>query len=441
MKKLLLLITISISQLVSAQTLYFPPTFAQNWDTVSPKTLGWCVERIDSLYQLLEDKNTKGFMVLKDGKIVLEKYFGTFTKDSQWYWASAGKTITAALIGIAQQKGMLSINDSFSKYLGKGWSVCPPEKEGNITIKNHLTMTTGIDYLVPDWDCTEPSCLKYRADAGTQWFYHNATYLLLQNIIESASGQTLQQFTTQQLGLQTGITGLWLDGVFYSRLRSMARFGLLMLNEGNWNGTPILSDAVYFKQMTTPSQQLNQSYGYLWWLNGQPSFRLPGSLRVFNGSYCPTAPNDMIAGLGKNDQKIYVVPSQKLVVVRMGDKANTDELVPIAFDSLIWKELSRIICNPATGLNDHTLGSAIDGLTIFPNPNQGRFTIKLPNNMHHKPVKWYLINNVGQQLIGSTHENSNSEIQIDGGHLRPGLYTLCVLQGDKSFYQKVLINE
>ena len=73
---------------------------------------------------------------IADGKIVLEKYFGTFTQDSIHYWASAGKSLTATMIGIAQQKGLLNINDSVSKYLGVGWSSETRQKEKLITNKN-----------------------------------------------------------------------------------------------------------------------------------------------------------------------------------------------------------------------------------------------------------------------------------------------------------------
>ena len=74
-----------------AQNLYFPPLTGNAWDTISPVSLGWCPDKIDSLTDYLENKNTKAFILLKDGKIVIEKYFGTFTADSLWYWASAGK--------------------------------------------------------------------------------------------------------------------------------------------------------------------------------------------------------------------------------------------------------------------------------------------------------------------------------------------------------------
>lgn len=92
---------------LNAQNLYFPPISGTTWDSISPQSIGWCQEKIDSLYNYLDANNTKAFIVLKDGKIVLEKYFGTFDQNSLWYWASAGKTITSFMTGIAQQEGYL----------------------------------------------------------------------------------------------------------------------------------------------------------------------------------------------------------------------------------------------------------------------------------------------------------------------------------------------
>ncbi|MCB0778746.1 MAG: serine hydrolase, partial [Flavobacteriales bacterium] len=84
-----LLGTLAIGSL-SAQNLYFPPTFGNTWETVDPASLGWCTDQLPPLLQLLEDNGTKAFIVLKDGRIAIEQYFGTFTQDSSWYWASAG---------------------------------------------------------------------------------------------------------------------------------------------------------------------------------------------------------------------------------------------------------------------------------------------------------------------------------------------------------------
>ncbi|MBK9012904.1 MAG: beta-lactamase family protein [Saprospiraceae bacterium] len=157
----------------NAQSLYFPPLTGNAWETLSPDSLGWCDDNIQELYDLLETNNTKAFLLLKDGRIVLEKYFGTFTQDSAWYWASAGKSMTASLVGIAQQDGLLDINDPSSDYLDTGWTACPPDKEALITIRHQLTMTSGLDDGVPDHYCTLDTCLQYLADAGTRWAYHN----------------------------------------------------------------------------------------------------------------------------------------------------------------------------------------------------------------------------------------------------------------------------
>ena len=82
----------------------FPPNNSNIWDTLSPASLSWCQNKIDSLYDFLEINNTKSFILLKDGKIVLEKYFNGHSDTSSWYWASAAKTITSFLVGMAQEE-------------------------------------------------------------------------------------------------------------------------------------------------------------------------------------------------------------------------------------------------------------------------------------------------------------------------------------------------
>ena len=104
---------------INAQ-LYYPPSGNSTWDTLQPSRFGWCTERIDELYDYLGKTNTKAFILLKDGKIVLEKYYGTFTKDSLHTWNSAGKTMTSALIGIAQNDNLINLNEPTSTYLGLG---------------------------------------------------------------------------------------------------------------------------------------------------------------------------------------------------------------------------------------------------------------------------------------------------------------------------------
>jgi CubicO group peptidase (beta-lactamase class C family) len=105
----------AVSCRTEAQSLYFPPLTGSAWDTVSPSALGWSTTSIDTLRDFLAANNTRAFLLLKDGRIAIEQYFGTFGKDSAWYWASAGKTLTAFLVGIAQQEGILSLQDTTSK--------------------------------------------------------------------------------------------------------------------------------------------------------------------------------------------------------------------------------------------------------------------------------------------------------------------------------------
>ena len=118
----------------NGQDLYFPPNFSEEWETLDPQDLDWCTDKITDFDNFLAESNSNAFIALKDGKIVHEAYFNDFDLNSSWYWASAGKTITAAMIGIAQEEGALDINDATSLYLGEGWTDCPSE-EGNITIR------------------------------------------------------------------------------------------------------------------------------------------------------------------------------------------------------------------------------------------------------------------------------------------------------------------
>ena len=335
--------------------LYFPSNSSSVWDTVSPASLGWCQTNIDSMYSFLDSNNTKAFILLKDGKIVLEEYFDGHTPSSNWYWASAGKTLTAFMVGIAQQENYLSITDTTSTYLGQGWTSCSPLQEEKISIWHQLTMTSGLDDGVADPYCTIDTCLTYFSDAETRWAYHNAPYTLLDQVMENATGQTLNSYTTQKLKDPIGMTGFYVqqafNNVFFSTARSMARFGLLILNNGNWDGTQIMTDTNYFNNMVTTSQNLNESYGYLWWLNGKNTYMLPQTQFVFNGSISPNAPNDMIAALGLNAQYINVVPSQNMVWIRMGN-APDNSLVPTALNDDIWKYINDLDCIPTAISNE-----------------------------------------------------------------------------------------
>lgn len=323
--------------------LYFPPSQSAEWETVSVAELGWNESAEQAIFDFLDEKDTKAFIILKDGKIVIEWYFGDHTQNTSWYWASAGKTLTAFTVGLAQEEDILSINDKTSNYLGEAWTGLPLEKENLITIWHQLTMTSGMDDV--QFDCVTSDCLTYLADAGSRWAYHNGPYTLLQSVVANASEMEWAEYFNSRLRDKIGMDGFWfstndLNNVFFSTARSMARFGLLNLNNGTWDGETILGDSTYRTAMKNTSQNLNKSYGYLWWLNGKQSYRAPALQTEFQGELIPNAPADTYAGLGKNDQKLYIIPSQDLVIVRLGEDSGEDLLGPSSFDNELWEKLS-----------------------------------------------------------------------------------------------------
>ncbi|MBL7748162.1 MAG: serine hydrolase, partial [Chitinophagaceae bacterium] len=301
--------------------MYYPPTSGTTWETKTIASLGWNQSAVQPLKDYLLLKNTKSFMILVNGRIVMEEYFAGHTATTTWPWNSAGKTLVTATTGIAQQEGLLNINTSVTTYLGAGWTTAPAAKENLITSRHLLTMTSGLNDAT---NLVTPANLSYLADAGTRWSYHNV-FQKLMDVVAAASGQTYETYFNAKLKNKLGMDGFWNNGlifkVYHSNTRSMARFGILALNKGKWDTEQILNENFFTESITT-SQSINPSYGYLWWLNGKSSAMLPGGQTVYPGSLVPNAPADMYAAMGAEDQRIYVVPSKKMVVIRMGDASD-----------------------------------------------------------------------------------------------------------------------
>lgn len=329
----------------TGETLYFPPIDSDFWETKSLTEANWNETALQPLLDFLEEKNTKGFIILHNGKIVVEAYMNGHSSSSNWYWASAGKTLTTAVVGIAQDEGLLVINNTVSNYLGLGWTSAPIEKENLITCKHLLSMTSGLDDTTGD--DVSPENLFYLADAGTRWAYH-PVFVKLQDCIAQATNQSWDSYFNTKLKYKIGMNGNWVavdnKNVYFSDTRSMARFGLLTLAKGKWENQQIISES-FLTEATNTSQAINLAYGYLWWLNGKTSYHLPTTQYEFSGELIPDAPEDLIAALGKNDQKIYVVPSKKLVVIRMGETADSNDSTfgLSSFDNLLWQKINALI--------------------------------------------------------------------------------------------------
>ncbi|WP_231464272.1 MULTISPECIES: serine hydrolase [unclassified Pedobacter] len=349
---LFLLATLSVSCKKSSEPtptnpdngIYFPANSSTTWETTTPSQLGWNSAAIADLKSFLAQKNSKSFMILVNGRIVMEEYFNGHNATTEWEWNSAGKTLVSATTGIAQQENLLNINNKASDYLGSGWTIMPSDKENLITVRNLLTMTTGNDdtkqFVI------KPN-LTYVADAGTRWAYSNV-FQKLTDVVAKASNKDFEIYFNEKLKNKIGMDGFWNFGtiftIYHSSARSMARFGLLALNKGKWKDEQIINEN-YFNQSISTSQSINPSYGYLWWLNGKAKFMIPGEQTVFNGSLVPNAPADMYAAMGANDQRIYVIPGKKMVIIRMGNASNPSNpnFAVSGFDNELWAKINAVI--------------------------------------------------------------------------------------------------
>lgn len=327
----------------TVESIYFPPISSTSWETKSISDLGWKQTAVQPLLDYLELKNTKGFIILINGRIIIEDYFNGHSASANWEWNSAGKTLCATAICIAQQESLLVKDNKVSDYLGEGWTNMSLEKENLITVRNLLTMTSGIDDTK---QLVIKSNLNYISDAGTRWAYGNV-FQKLMDVVSIASKKSFETYFNEKIKMKIGMDGFWNFGsiysIYHSNTRSMARFGLLALNNGKWDKEEIINET-YFRESTTTSQNLNPSYGYLWWLNGKSNYMIPNDQTVFNGALVKKAPSDMYAAMGAKDQRIYVIPSKKMVVVRMGEAANpaNPSFALSGFDEELWTKISAL---------------------------------------------------------------------------------------------------
>jgi CubicO group peptidase (beta-lactamase class C family) len=235
--------------------------------------------------------------------------------------ASVQKSVTAMLVGIAQAKGLLKLSDPVQQHLGSGWSDAPAAAEAKITIRHLISMTSGLT-----------TQLKYVAPAGSRWKYNTTAYAQARNCVVKAAkmseNKLTDQWLTGPLGMKhsrwvprpmAGKTGSITNQYgFATTARDLARFGLLMLANGEWNGETVLEDKEFIQAATKPSQNLNKSYGYLWWLS-------PGK--------------GMYSAKGRLVRRLYIIPGQNLVIVRLGDQPSTE--FDGEFLRLLWAAIAK----------------------------------------------------------------------------------------------------
>ena len=303
-----------------------------SWETAEPAMVGLDPTRLSAAVATALADRSSSVLVLRGGRIVAEQYASGLGARRAQEVASVGKSIISVLVGVALDQGMLrSVNQPAADFIPQ-WRETP---KAAITLRHMLTMTSGLDTrgmpirgAVDQFHRNASAPLAH--PPGSRWVYDTPTFHLLFHILERAAGQPFETFAKRVLLDPLGMadttwvtnTGPGSDGPaknYYTArcsARDLARFGLCALRGGRWDARRIVS-AEYLRDATTPSQDLNPAYGYLWWQNARPGFAAGGD-RETPANRFPGSPRDTYAAMGQGGQAVFVAPSLDLVVIRQG---------------------------------------------------------------------------------------------------------------------------
>ena len=296
--------------------------------TTSAVAVPWAGADLDELDRFLDEAHTDAFRIVERGEVIHEWYRQdpTFARDV----ASAQKSVLSLLVGRAVGDGLLALDTEIDEVLGADWT--PHGQSAGITVHQLLAMTSGLD-----------DQFAVIAAPGAEWHYSLA-FAALFDVLTTVTGRGLDDLADEWLfapaGAHTarfyerGTTQFAPIGLFASA-SDLTAIGQTLLDASQ----PGLSPG-WLDESLASSQAMNPAYGQLWWLNGQESFRLPGALVSRPGWLIPSAPADLVAALGKDDQKLYVSRELDLVVARLGDKASTEVRSALSsFDDELWSML------------------------------------------------------------------------------------------------------
>jgi CubicO group peptidase (beta-lactamase class C family) len=280
------------------------------------------------LDELLRETDTLAFLVVHEDRLVHERYFDGATRESPQTSFSAAKSFASTLVGIAIDDGLIeSVEDPVTDYLPE--LAARDRRFRDITLRHLLTMSSGIRYREGGFpslgddtytyygvDLRDIALNRTRVDAppGLAWQYNNFHPLLLGLVLERVTGTSVSEFMARSLWQPLGAEAdaSWsldsersgfekMESGVNARPVDFARFGLLFLHGGEWNGRRIVSeDWVRAATGADPSANLAyyHGYGYFWWIDVQRSGRF--------------------YAMGKYGQYIYVAPDADAVVVRFG---------------------------------------------------------------------------------------------------------------------------
>ena len=276
-----------------------------------------------------KDKRTRSVIVIYKNKIIAEKYADGFNKNSKILGWSMTKSLTATYFGILQKQGKFDI---LKPAPIKEWAT---DERSKITTNDLLHMNSGLEWeedygkisdvtkmLFIEEDMTKSQINKpLVGKPNNTWNYSSGTTNLLSGILR-------KQFNTHQsyldfwysnlldkIGMNSAIVETDMTGNFvgssygWATTRDWAKFGLLYLHKGNWNGEQIFDES-WAKYVSTPTNTSNGQYGAQFWLNA--------------GGRFPNAPKDMFYASGYQGQMVAIFPSHDLVIVRMGLKEDPE---------------------------------------------------------------------------------------------------------------------
>lgn len=315
-----------------------------------PKELedGWTTENLKlkqvdttliykAFTQILNKENKiHSVLVVKNDQLIIEEYFKGYLADEPHDLRSTTKSIRSILLGIAIDQGYIeNINDPISKYLK---SHVPnknlDERKKNITVKNLLTMSSGLD--CNDWDkkskgqedkvYKKKDWLQYTLDLpmvnkpGTVSNYCSMGAIMIAEIISQATGMTIDKFADKNLFQPLGITNVSWGHTsnkevnfsakrLYMTSRDLAKIGQLILRNGEWNGKQVVTEK-WIEESTSPKTKITGiDYGYFWW---NIPFNIKDKVVISK------------TATGNGGQYIFVIPELDMVVVFTGGAYNSE---------------------------------------------------------------------------------------------------------------------
>lgn len=268
-------------------------------------------------------KKTRAVLVLYKDQIIAEKYIDGLDKDSKVLGWSMTKSILSTVYGVLQKQGAISIHD---KAPVSAWQ---NDERKEITINNLLQMNCGLEWdedygsisdatkmLYVDKDMTIAQIHKKAIHKPNEyWYYSSGVSNLLSGILRKQFKsyqeyldypyrEFIDKIGMHSMLIETDMTGNYVGSSYaWATVRDWGKFGLLYSHKGNWNGEQIF-DSSWVDYVTTPSPTSEGDYGGHFWLNA--------------GGFYPDAPRDMFSANGYQGQRVFIIPSKDLVIVRFG---------------------------------------------------------------------------------------------------------------------------